>query len=132
MMHIGKAAAALGGEVVGHNTILCLGPGHSPKDRSLSVKLDPTAPDEFLTYSHAGDDWRLCRDHVRARLGLPPWRSLNYAPKVFAAEAEAKEARLRKTDFEGAMRRLFADKKIVVETYGRPSNPHERIGVKNA
>ena len=58
--------------------------------------------------------------------------SPNYAPKVFAAEAEAKGARLRKTDLEEAMRRLFADKKIVVETYGRPSNPHERIGVKNA
>jgi putative DNA primase/helicase len=74
MMHIGNVAAALGGEVAGHNTILCPGPGHSPKDRSLSVKLDPTAPDGFLTYSHAGDDWRLCRDHVRARLGLPPWQ----------------------------------------------------------
>jgi RecA-family ATPase len=58
--------------------------------------------------------------------------SPNFAPKVFVAEAEAKEARLRKTDFEEAMRRLFADKKIVVETYGRPSNPHERLGVKNA
>lgn len=58
--------------------------------------------------------------------------SPNYAPKVFAAEAEAKGARLRKTDLEEAMRRLFADKKIVVETYGRPSNPHERIVVKNA
>ena len=58
--------------------------------------------------------------------------SPNFAPKVFVAEAEAKEARLRKTDFEEAMRRLFADKKIAVETYGRPSNPHERLGVKNA
>jgi putative DNA primase/helicase len=74
MMHIGNVAAALGGEVAGHNTILCPGPGHAPKDRSLSVKLDPTAPDGFLTYSHAGDDWRLCRDQVRARLGLPPWQ----------------------------------------------------------
>jgi RecA-family ATPase len=58
--------------------------------------------------------------------------SPNYAPKVFVAEAEAREARLRKTDLEEAMRRLFADEKIVVETYGKPSNPHERIGVKNA
>jgi RecA-family ATPase len=58
--------------------------------------------------------------------------SPNYAPKVFVAEAEAKEARLRKTDLEEAMRRLFADTKIVVETYGRPSNPHKRLGVKNA
>ncbi len=58
--------------------------------------------------------------------------SPNYAPKVFVAEAEAKNARLRKGDLEEAMRRLFADKKIVVENYGRPSNPHERIVVKNA
>ena len=79
MTHIGNTAAALGGEVAGHNTILCPGPGHSSKDRSLSVKLDPTAPDEFLTYSHAGDDWRLCRDHVRPRLGLT-----SLAPTAFA------------------------------------------------
>jgi RecA-family ATPase len=58
--------------------------------------------------------------------------SPNYAPKFFVAEAEAKEARLRKTDFEDAMRRLFTDEKIVVKTYGRPSNPHECLGLKNA
>ena len=56
----------------------------------------------------------------------------NYAPKVFAAEAEAKTANLRKAELEVAMRRLFADEKIVVEPYGKASNPHERIGVKNA
>ena len=28
---------------------------------------------DFVVYSHAGDDWQLCRDHVRARLGLPAW-----------------------------------------------------------
>ena len=58
--------------------------------------------------------------------------SPNHAPKVFADEAEAKKAHLRKADFEEAMRRLFANKKITVENYGKPSNPHERIGVKNA
>jgi hypothetical protein len=26
-----------------------------------------------LIYSHAEDDWRACRDHVRSRLGLPAW-----------------------------------------------------------
>jgi putative DNA primase/helicase len=70
---IGNAAAALGGEVSGRDTISCPGPGHSPRDRSLSVKLDPAAPDGFLTFSHAGDDWRVCRDHIRERLGLPRW-----------------------------------------------------------
>ncbi len=69
-----KIAHALGGEVNGRDSILCPGPGHSPRDRSLSIKLDPRAPDGFLIYSHAGDDWRLCRDHVRERLGLPAWR----------------------------------------------------------
>jgi putative DNA primase/helicase len=53
--------------------ILCPGPEHSPKDRSLSVKLDPTAPDGFIIHSHAGDDWRECRDHIRERLGWPRW-----------------------------------------------------------
>jgi len=62
--------AALGGDIVG-DQVLCPGPGHSPRDRSLSVK--PTATG-FVVYSHCGDDWRECQDHVRERLGLPRWR----------------------------------------------------------
>jgi RecA-family ATPase len=58
--------------------------------------------------------------------------SPNYAPKVFAEEAEAKAAHLHRADLKEAMQRLFAGEKIVVETYGKPSNPHQRIGVKNA
>jgi putative DNA primase/helicase len=69
-----RIARALGGEVRSGNTVLCPGPGHSPRDRSLAVQLDPSAPDGFLVHSHAGNDWRECRDHVRARLGLPPWQ----------------------------------------------------------
>jgi hypothetical protein len=67
-------AAALGGQVAGINTILCPGPGHSPRDRSLAVQITPNAPDGFLVFSHAGDDWRKCRDYVRQRLGLPAWQ----------------------------------------------------------
>jgi putative DNA primase/helicase len=26
-----------------------------------------------LVFSHAGDDWREAREHVRSRLGMPPW-----------------------------------------------------------
>jgi putative DNA primase/helicase len=66
-------AAALGGQLSGRDTVLAPGPGHSPRDRSLAVRLDPTAPDGFVVFSHANDDWRACRDHVRSRLGLPPW-----------------------------------------------------------
>lgn len=61
-------AAALGGDVVGRS-VLCPGPGHSPRDRSLSVTLAPADPDGFIVHSHAGDDWRPCRDHVLHRLG---------------------------------------------------------------
>jgi putative DNA primase/helicase len=66
-------ASALGGQTAGRDTVLAPGPGHSRSDRSLAVRLDATAPDGFLIYSHAGDDWRECRDYVRARLGLPAW-----------------------------------------------------------
>jgi putative DNA primase/helicase len=68
-------AASLGGRVAGPNTVLCPGPGHSSSDRSLAVLLDHSAPDGFLVYSHAGDDWRACRDYVRERLGLPAWEA---------------------------------------------------------
>ena len=63
-------ATALGGDIVGRDSVLAPGPGHSRSDRSMSVKLDPAAPDGFLTYSHAGDDFTVCRDFVRERLGL--------------------------------------------------------------
>ena len=68
-------ARALCGDVVGHQ-VLCPGPGHSRKDRSLSVRLSPTAPEGFVVYSHAGDDLGACRDHVRALMGWerPSWR----------------------------------------------------------
>jgi hypothetical protein len=63
-------AYALGGEVVGHQ-VLCPGPGHGAKDRSLSIRFSATAPGGFLVHSHAGDDWQACRDYVCERLGLP-------------------------------------------------------------
>jgi RecA-family ATPase len=55
-----------------------------------------------------------------------------YAPTCFAKETEAKSAALRKANFEEAMRRLFADGKIRVEDYGRPSRPNSRIVIRGA
>jgi putative DNA primase/helicase len=60
-------ARALGGDVVSRNQIAAPGPGHSRKDRSLSVRVTPTG---FMVHSHAGDDWRECRDYVKGRLGV--------------------------------------------------------------
>jgi RecA-family ATPase len=66
-------ARALGGEVSG-NQVLCPGPGHSAKDRSLSVKLDADAPDGFVVNSFASDDPIECKDYVRAKLSLPAFK----------------------------------------------------------
>src|SRR5258707_1029858 len=44
-------ARALGGEVSGRQ-VLAPGPGHSPRDRSLAVRLSRSAPDGLLVFSH--------------------------------------------------------------------------------
>jgi hypothetical protein len=62
-------ARALGGEVVG-GQVSCPGPGHSPRDRSLAVRLSADAPMGFIAFSHCGDDRTLCRDDVARRLGF--------------------------------------------------------------
>ena len=72
-------ARALGGEVVGRQ-VLAPGPGHSQQDRSLSVTISATAPEGFLAFSHAGDDFAECRDHVKAALGIER-RSFQPAPR---------------------------------------------------
>jgi RecA-family ATPase len=53
--------------------------------------------------------------------------SKNYAPTVFGKEPEAKKYGLRKTDFEEAMRRLFAASQIAVEPYGPPCRGTTRL-----
>ena len=66
-------ARALGGSVSGRH-VIAPGPGHSRADRSLSIEIDPAAPDGFRCNSFAGDDWRECRDYVRQALGLGAWQ----------------------------------------------------------
>lgn len=68
-MNLQSLAHALGGEVSG-GQVIAPGPGHSPKDRSMAVRLDHQAPEGFIAFSHAGDDFRACRDHIKQRLGL--------------------------------------------------------------
>nr|WP_321182148.1 toprim domain-containing protein [Methylobacterium sp. Leaf122] len=85
-MDLRTAAHQLGGEVSGRG-ILCPGPGHSARDRSLSVVFSPSAPDGFLTFSHAGDDPLAAKDFVRQRLGL----SLRFEQKVLT---ESRQPRL--------------------------------------
>ena len=71
-----EAAKLLGGDVSGDG-VLCPGPGHSSRDRSLSVKFDPEARGGILVNSFAGDDPIACKDHVRQLLGLDPFEPGN-------------------------------------------------------
>jgi putative DNA primase/helicase len=75
MMDVRSMAVALGGVVQNGKRgpfVLCPGPGHSAEDRSLSVAPSRTDPEGFVCSSFAtADDWRTCRDYVRARLNLP-------------------------------------------------------------
>jgi putative DNA primase/helicase len=96
-------AAALGGDVVKGRRgsfILCPGPGHSAKDRSLSVAPSATDPDGFVCFSHAKNDWRDCRDHVRARLGGRPFE--------YTAKHEAKRQK-ETTDNSTMARQLWRE-----------------------
>jgi AAA domain len=67
-----EIARALGGEISG-GQVLAPGPGHSAQDRSLSVKTSEDAPG-FVVHSFSNDDPIVCKDHVRARLGVPSFK----------------------------------------------------------
>jgi putative DNA primase/helicase len=80
-------AAALGGDLVG-GQVIAPGPGHSHNDRSLSIRLSDTSPFGFVAFSHAGDDWRLCRDFVLERLGISPDKKTGPRPASAAGRHE--------------------------------------------
>lgn len=66
-LNLQAIAIALGGEAR-RNRVSCPGPGHSKRDRSMQVTF--LADGTFTVHSFAGDDFRECRDHVKARIGL--------------------------------------------------------------
>jgi hypothetical protein len=78
-----EIARALGGEVSG-DQVRCPGPGHSAKDRSLSVKLTGNGDDDFVVHSFANDDDLVCKDYVREKLGLPAFAPRSRQNKVVA------------------------------------------------
>lgn len=86
-------AHALGGDAVGNRYVLCPGPSHSRKDRSLKVKFKTDGT--FTVTSFAGDDWQQCKDFIRDKLGLPnDWRreaSNDGAPVVRLRERDDDE-----------------------------------------
>ena len=59
----------LGGEIAGHQ-VVCPGPGHSHRDRSLAVRPSDTSPLGFVAHSYASDTWPEIRDYVCDKLGI--------------------------------------------------------------
>jgi len=109
----------LGGEAAG-GQVLCPGPGHGPRDRSLSVRLSAIAPDGFVAFSHAGDDWRECRDHVRHLLGIkaPERRTApSQPPPVVKGDPEYERRQHEKAAWLWAQRRPLEGS--IGETYLR-------------
>jgi putative DNA primase/helicase len=78
--------AIMGGDVTGRDACNVPGPGHSKQDRSLSVKIRPSAPGGFVVFSHAADDWKECRDYVCSKLSLADdWHRENRRPRIALA-----------------------------------------------
>jgi len=89
MIDAHSLAHALDGDVTGQNRVLAPGPGHSRKDRSLAVSI---THDGFKVHSFAGDDWQVCRDYVRERLGLPEWQSRQDKQPSFRDRGKRRQA----------------------------------------
>src|SRR5215471_7572770 len=66
-----EVGRALGGTSRGRH-VIAPGPGHSRTERSLSIEIDPAAPDGFRCRSFAGDDWRECREPYLVNRGIAP------------------------------------------------------------
>ena len=123
-----QIVAALGGQVTGPDTCNVPGPGHSAKDKSLSIKIDPTAPDGFLVYGHAGDDAIECKDWIRQTLGLPQWTA---SRKADQAKAGATDYVYKQADGTPYLRvRRTADKRFWQQSWngkewvnGAPKGP---------
>ena len=96
MITLDQIAHALGGEISG-GQVRAPGPGHRPKDRSLAVK-PSNSPGDFVVYSHAGDDPLQCKDFVRERCGLAPFkpRGKGRAAVIGAAAASRRDRRSRR------------------------------------
>jgi putative DNA primase/helicase len=101
MLTLQNVARALDGEISA-GQVLCPGPGHSGKDRSLAVRLAPGGG--FTVHSFAGDDWQTCRDYFASRLGLPSFKASKLATRSERREPRPPDRGNEKSRVEFAMR----------------------------
>lgn len=66
-------ALALGGEARGQQ-VSAPAPGHSRRDRSLSIMIDDDAPGGFVVHGFAGEEAIALKDYVREKIGLAQWQ----------------------------------------------------------
>jgi len=80
--------AVMGGNVIASDSCRVPGPGHSTKDRSLSITIDPTMSAGFKCHSFApGDDDLTCKDYICQRMGIEWRKSKNdFNKSKFTAE----------------------------------------------
>src|SRR5215472_4075423 len=113
LLDLRSIARALDGEISGRQ-ILAPGPGHSRGDRSLSVRIEPVAPDGFLVHSFAGDDPIICKNYIRRQLGLPEWEPGDEQDRRIDASQRARFDRTA-IDREAVMRPRTEDDHVRVE-----------------
>jgi len=83
-----NVAQALGGDI-NRDQVLAPGPGHSRRDRSLSITLSTSALDGFVVHSFAGDDPIECKDYVRQKIGLMPFQPNGRGSRASDATVDA-------------------------------------------
>lgn len=104
MWSLAQLRSALGGDIAGGG-VVCPGPGHSHKDRSLSVRPSATAESGFVVFSHSPrDDMGTCRDHVRRLLGLEEWQPSGDSAEAIVHRMQAR-ARSAKAERDEAARK---------------------------
>src|SRR6516225_4022637 len=111
MLTLEALRKSLGGKIT-NGQLLCPGPGHSAKDESLSIKLDPGAPDGMVVYSFADDDPIVCKDYIREKCGLPPFK-----PKGNGHVRRRTDEEIERALKAAIMRQPSASKSNVVARY---------------
>ncbi|MGC1108494.1 MAG: toprim domain-containing protein [Methylovirgula sp.] len=84
------------------------------------VRPSPGAPDGFICGSFAGDDWQVCKDHVRQRLGLETFQNAKVLQRAHVEHTSAPQ-REHDTTKKAAALRLWHEAETprgtIVEAY---------------
>ena len=72
MLTLSHIAQVLGGEVSGRQ-VLAPAPGHPPKDRGMSVKIN-AAGDDIVVHLFNGGDPLAAKDEARRKIGMAEWK----------------------------------------------------------